>query len=662
VKEIRLIELTLKNFKGIKNFSLKTHGGNVKVYGDNATGKTTLFDAFIWLLFDKDSNNRKDFAIKTLNKNGDPIHNLDHEVEGVFLVDGKTLTLKKVFSEKWTKKRGSVQAEFTGHTTDYFVDGVPTKKKDYDQLISELIDEDVFKLLTSPTYFNEQLKWQDRRKILLEICGDVSDEEIINSNKNLVGLLDVLNGRTIENHRKVIAARKKEINDQLQKIPVRIDEIHHNMPDLEGLDKEILESEIAKINSLIDEKQDLISNIRNGEAITEKKKQIAEIELHLMEIKQQHESGTKDELYRLRARIQEEESNISLLRSKIQNIESQIKFNEEYIDHIESQLQQWRKEWQEVNDQQFEHDQDCTCPTCGQELPAEQIEAAREKALKDFNLEKARKLEEITTKGKNAAAQKQKLLEENERLENEKEKLEGHITEKQKAIEKLNEHLKAVEATIVDITENPEYMAKLQEKKRLQDEIDDLQASANEAIQAVQMEIFQLKQKRDQLQADLGKFAIVKQSEERIRELEEQERELAAEYEKLEHQLYLTEEFIRTKVNSLEAKINSKFKFARFKLFETQINGGLQETCVTTYNGVPYDSGLNNAARIVVGLDIIETLSEYYGFSAPIFIDNAEGITRLPIINSQIIALYVSEKDKQLRVETEQDQQLKEVI
>lgn len=654
MKKIQLVRLTLNNFKGIRHFVLDAAGENVKVYGDNATGKTTLFDAFIWLLFDKDSQNKKDFAIKTLDKNGNVLHNLDHEVEGVFLVDGKKLTLKKVFSEKWTKKRGSVQAEFTGHTTDYFIDGVPVKKKEYEELISNLIDENVFKLLTSPTYFNEQLKWQDRRKILLEVCGDITDEEVIACNKDLAELLDILNGRGIENHRKVIAARKKEINDQLQKIPVRIDEIHHNLPDLTGLDKEALEAEIATINAEIDEKQDLISNIRNGAAIAEKRKQIQEVELELIQIQQAHESGTKNEIYRLTARIQEEESNISLLRSKIQNIESQIKYNEEYIDHIESQLQQWRKEWQEVNNQQFEHDENCTCPTCGQELPAEQIEAAREKALKQFNLEKARKLDEITAKGKNGAAQKQKLIEDNERLVKEKEKLTAEIERKQTGLEKMHEQLKAVESTIVDITENTEYMTKLKEKAEIQKEIADLQASANESIQAVQMEIIELKQKRDQLQADLGKFALIKQSEERIRELEEQERKLAEEFEKLEHQLYLIEEFIRTKVNLLEEKINNKFKFARFKLFEQQINGGLQEVCETLYEGVPYSSGLNNAAKINVGLDIINTLSDHYGFSAPIFIDNAEAVTQLIETNSQMISLIVSENDKKLRVETKE--------
>lgn len=661
VKEIRLLELNLKNFKGIKTFSLKTNGDNVRVFGDNATGKTTLFDAFVWLLFDKDSNNRKDFAIKTLDKAGKVIHNLDHEVEGVFLVDEKTLTLKKVFAEKWTKKRGSATSEFTGHTTSYFIDGVPAKKKEYDQLISELIDEDVFKLLTSPSYFNEQLKWQDRRKVLLEVAGDVTDEEVIRSNKELEQLLDVLNGRTIEAHRKVIASKKKEINEQLEKIPVRIDEINHNLPDLSGLDKEQLESEIAKINDEIDEKQDLISSIRNGNAVTQKQKEIQEIEIELLKIKQKHETGSKDGLYKLQAKLQEEQSNVSLIESKAQNLKNQVNFNNQNIAKIETHLQELRKEWHKVNSLEFVHEDECTCPTCGQDLPQEQVEEAREKALSKFNLEKSKKLEEVTNKGKIGAEQKQKLVGENEKLNKEIEKLNADIAEKQEVISKLKKQIEAAESAIVDVIENPKYVAKLQEKQQLEQEIAELQSKANESIQAVQLEILELKQKRDKLQADLGQFAVLKQSEQRIKELEEQERELAAEYEELEHQLFLTEEFIRTKVDLLEGKINSKFKYARFKLFETQINGGLQEVCETLYQGVPYSSGLNNAAKINVGLDIINTLSEHYGFKAPIFVDNAEAVTKLIDVDAQVISLVVSEKDKQLRVEN-QSNEMKEAI
>ncbi|WP_374717915.1 AAA family ATPase [Neobacillus sp.] len=660
-KQLRLISLSLRNFKGVKEFTLDARGENVRVFGDNATGKTTLFDAFIWLLFDKDSQNKKDFSIKTLDGSGKEIHGLEHEVEGTFLLNGKQLTLRKVYSEKWTKKRGSAQAEFTGHTTDYFIDGVPVKKKEYTDKVDSIVQEDIFKLLTSPSFFNEQLKWQERRKILLEICGDITDEEVIASEKSLAALPSILQGRTIENHRKVIAARRAEINKELEKIPVRIDEIQLNMPQLDGLDKAVLETEISRSNSEIDEKMTLISNIRNGNTISAKQKEIQEIEIELLNIKQQHEAGSKDELYKLKARIQEEESNLSILNSKLESLKNQKRFNDQNIQSIENRLEELRQEWHEINQQEFVHNDQCECPTCGQTLPEEKVTAAREKALAQFNLTKSKKLEDIQAKGKQGKEQKEQFISENEKLANEYEKLSNQIKEKQDLLNKLNNQLQIVESTIVDVTENPQYVGKLQEKQRLQKEIEELRISANEAIQSIQLEIADLKTKRDQLQADLGKFAVVAQSEKRIEELTLQERELAAEFEKLEQELFLTEEFIRTKVNLLEKKINSRFKYARFKLFETQINGGLSEVCETLYNGVPYSSGLNNAARINVGLDIINTLSEHYGFKAPIFVDNAEAVTKLIDVDSQVISLVVSEKDKQLRIEFP-EKQMKEAI
>src|SRR5690606_2110005 len=191
-------------FKGIRNFELNTQEKDVNVFGDNAAGKTTLADAFMWLLFDKDSSNRKDFQIKTLKPDGEPEHGLEHIVEAILeLEDRQQIALKKVFQEKWQKKRGSATAEFTGHTTNHFVDGVPVQKKEYDARIAEIADENIFRLLTDPRYFNEVLHWTDRRKLLLEVCGDVSDEEVISSQKALNALKDILGNRTIEQQRKI---------------------------------------------------------------------------------------------------------------------------------------------------------------------------------------------------------------------------------------------------------------------------------------------------------------------------------------------------------------------------------------------------------------------------------------------------------------------------
>ncbi|WP_342515577.1 AAA family ATPase [Sutcliffiella sp. FSL R7-0096] len=650
MKNITLHRLELRNFKGVKSFALEVHGENVKVYGDNATGKTTLFDAFVWLLFDKDSQNKEKFSIKTLNK-GKELHGLEHEVEATFTIGDQKVTLRKVFSEKWTKKRGSAEKKFSGHTTDYYVDDVPSKKKDFTDQVESIVDEKIFKLLTSPSYFNDQLHWKDRRNILLEVCGDVTEEDVIASNKELAQLPAILKGRTIEKHRAAILGRRTEINKELDKIPVRIDEIEHNLPSVEGLEKIVLEGQVESITSQIDEKQDIISNIRNGNAISSKQREIQEIELELLKIRQQHEAGSKDDFYKLKAQIQEEKSAISLLESKQSNLRQKKKFNDDSIASTEKKLQQLRKEWMELDVKEFVHNDECECPTCGQDLPEEQVSATREKALAQFNLQKSKQLEEVDTSGKRIKAQKESLLSENEQLTKEYESISSLISEKEENLLQMNEQLKLLEGSVVDIMDNQSYATKLKEKLDRTSELDRIRLDAQTSIREVEKEVQSLKEQRLSIQSDLAKFVSVDQAKKRIDELMEQERLLATEFEKLEQELYLTEEFTRSKVNLLEEKINSKFKYARFNLFKTNINGGLEDICDTTYEGVPYSSGLNNAARINVGLDIINTLSEHYGVSAPIFVDNSEAVTRLIDVGSQVIQLVVSEQDKVLRVE-----------
>lgn len=649
---LTLTRLSLKNFKGVREFEIEMQGQNVRIFGDNATGKTTLFDAFIWLLFDKDSQNKKDFAIKTL-LDGQEVHGLEHEVEASFNFDGMPLTFRKRYQEKWTKKRGFATAEFSGHTTDYFIDGVPSKLKEYTAKVESIVNEGIFKLLTSPSYFNEQLHWKERRKTLLEICGDITNGEVIASNSQLARLDEILKGRSIEDHRKVIAARRSEINKEIEKIPVRIDEITRTLPQLDGLEKQSLENGITQLNSDIDEKLTLINNIRNGSAISEKQKVIQEIEIALLQIKQEHQANSNDQVYSLKARIQEENSNVLIMQSKIDSVKQRKQMNSLTAKELNDTMGRLRDEWHEINNQVFTHESDCNCPTCGQSLPDEQIQAAREKALASFNKAKSERLEGINKKGKQAKEEFEELRKANEEFDKEILKIEGQLIEKTDLVKSLKSRLYTIEGAIVDILDIPEYAAKLTEKNQLVSNIRELRDAADRSIHDIYSEVAEMKAKRDQLQGELGKFSVAAQSQKRIDELKIQERALATEFEKMEEELYLTEEFIRTKVNLLEEKINSKFKYARFKMFAEQINGGLTEVCETLYGGVPYSSGLNNAAKINVGLDIINTLSEHYGFTAPIFVDNAEAITKLIDIDAQVISLIVSEPDKKLRVEIE---------
>jgi len=260
MKSIKLISLRLKNFKGIKEQTMLFNGLDTEILGDNATGKTTIADAFNWLLFDKDSTNRKDFEIKPLDKQNNTLHGLESIVEGTLTINDKTVSLKKIYSEKWTKKRGESERTLTGNTTDYYIDEVPVSLSSYQEYIKGIADEDLFKLITNIGYFNQQLNWQKRRTILLDICGDISDEYVVSKNEKLAGLLELLNGKSIEEFRSMIKAKKKRLNEDIKSIPIRIDEIYLSMTDESDCvlgninvieEKERLTEEIGKIDEAI---------------------------------------------------------------------------------------------------------------------------------------------------------------------------------------------------------------------------------------------------------------------------------------------------------------------------------------------------------------------------------------------------------------------------
>lgn len=647
---MKLVNLKLNNFKGIKDFVLVANGADVSIFGDNATGKTTLADAFMWLLFDKDSQNRKDFEIKTLGPDGEPMHGLEHVVEATLQLPGKHLTLRKVYAEKWTKKRGSAQSEFTGHTTDYFVNGVPVKKKEYDETIAGIADEDAFRLLTDPTFFNEQLHWQKRRELLLKVCGDVSDQDVIAANKELKPLADVLKSRTIDDHKKVLAGRRTEINRELEKIPVRIDEVNLSLPDTEGLDKFKLTAQAEGLKRDIEAKRQEIVKIESGGEALEKYNEISVIGGELIALKYELQGKLFEELESKRKELQALQANKYELQAEADAKGRKLETDRALAVQLEADIKSLRSKWNEVNAKEFVFEQDDTCPTCGQALPADELENAREIALAAFNSNKACRLEAITADGK---ASKQRLDELKEGIGI----LEAAVAEVLGEIENVSKKADEVVLLIENMAkdaeaykEAPAYIAKLRRKETLKEEVAQLQQDTSQAVETVEADIAGLRAELIECQSLLNRFESKEKSEARIEELKERERELAEEYQQLEQQLFLTEEFVRSKVTMLEGKINSKFKMARFKLFNTLINGGIEDCCETVFDGVPY-ANLNNGARLNMGLDIINVLSEHYGFAPPVWIDNAESVTNiLPTVGQQI-RLVVSEADKKLRIE-----------
>jgi DNA repair exonuclease SbcCD ATPase subunit len=639
--KLKLQKLRLTNFKSFRNFELNPNGKNVSIFGDNELGKTTLFDAFMWLLFDKDSLNRSTFGLKTL-ENGEPIKGLDHEVEGVFDVDGSELSLKKIYREVYTRKRGSATEEFTGHTTDYFINEVPSKKSEFDSKIKSIAPEALFRLLTNPLHFNEQLHWQERRKILFEMCGDVTNEEIFESNKNLQELADILKSRSVDEHKKVLAAKRKEINEQLTKIPVRIDEAEKGKPETNSSNFEEIEKSIKEISTKENELREKLQLVKSGGGITEKQKEIAEIETQIIKSRNEAQNKANEEISKLQLKLTTAKSTLRDCLSIKDSTTKAIESKKKTITYQEQKIQGLRSKYTEISKTVFENN--CTCPTCGQQLSEEKIEEAKA----NFNRDRSEKLQAINDEGKSLKIELEAEKKEISELET---KLADYTQQEIETGENIKEIEKEIENVKPIVLDDFNLVTK---KEDLLREIEEIKSGSAADVEKIEKELTALGNAKSLLQKEFAKKEQLENAEKRIKELRQQQKELAKEFEKYESQLFLVEEFTKAKIELLDEKINSHFVNARFRLFEEQINGGMNECCTVTYKGVPY-TDLNNAGRINIGLEIISVLSAHYGFYAPIFVDNAESVTKLFDADSQVIRLVVSELDKKLRVEIEEE-------
>jgi len=657
LKEMKLLALMLTNFKGVKNFALVLEGKDASVFGDNGTGKTTLADSISWLLFDKDSKGNSKFDIKTQDVYGQPVHNLEHTVEGSFNTGNAPITLKKTYRELWQKKRGFIAPEFTGHTTDYEVDGVPVQKKEYQAKVAEIASEEMFRLLTTPNYFAEQLPWQQRRSILMEVCGDVADADVVAGSKELKPLAEIMSTRKPDDHKKVVQASMTKINAEIKQIPARIDEASRAIP-AEDIDRGAEEFALGQLQAKKDALDAEYARVEAGQD-GDQKKEVANIDARLLEIEteagrkknaeldavEQDARNARNALRDIEDHLEREKQKLVAL--KAENVGASV---DDLVAGLNGQMATLREEWGTVNAEVYSVGD---CPTCGQFMP--ETEGAEEA----FNQRKAERLEKINQDGlrlKEEAARAISAKDQNIADHN------AYIAQEEKAIEQqvnsvinLSEAVDGYAAQIKKINERKEASPEAQELTKKRAELSAMIAAGDNTAA-----LEEIKKRRDAITAEIGavqgrieqaKSKVKAQA--RVAELSAEEKRLAGEWERLSGELYLMEQFTRRKVEMLEGKINSKFELARFRLFQEQINGGLSECCEVLCGGVPYSTGLNNGARVNVGLDIIRTLSKHYGISLPVIFDNAESITKLLPMDCQVIRLVVSEEDKNLRVEKE---------
>ncbi|MBV4426470.1 AAA family ATPase [Clostridium tyrobutyricum] len=649
-KSIFLEKLSLRNFKGIKELNID-FSNITNIYGDNATGKTSIFDAFTWLLFDKDSQDRSKFDVQPLDENNNVIHMLETEVEAVVQIDEVNVVLKKLLKEKWVNPKGKPDAELKGVTTTYYIDDVPKKQKEYKQKINDIIPEDMFKLITNPLYFSTNMKWQDRKKVLMDIIGEITDESVIDSKKELYPLRDLIQNKTIEEIKKSISASKKKLVKEKESIPPRVDEKRRELRediDFDALDfrKRGIVSGIKSIDA------QLMDTSKINDELFDKKDKLYGLKSKLKDIEraeiEKAESGKDD----ISQEITSLNGEIAELKFDIRSLESEKNNNLKMVKGFEKDIKNLRAKWFEENKKVFELPENAkVCPLCKRPFDEEDIESHRQELEGNFNKNKAEILTDISRKGTDKSEELKKYQERADKNQSAVENANTRFkTLNNKKVE-LQSKLDNFKIT-VNLDGNKEYQETLKQIEQLEAELSK-PVEVNSRIEDLKTRKAKLQNELEEVNRDLSYEEINLRTKERIKELMDKEKQLAQQIADLENQDFMCDEFIKTKVKLMESSINSKFKYVKFRFFKTQVNGGIDEDCEPLIDGVPFSTNLNSGAKINAGIDIINTLANYYGIKAPIFIDNRESTTKLIDTESQIVNLVVSSIDKKLRIEND---------
>jgi len=638
---MKLDNLALRNFKGVKEFTLAAGCRDTSIFGDNACGKTTLADAESWLLTDKDSLGQAQFEIFPIGAVGTEHRPLEAEVSATF-INGARVTLKKVYRELWTKKRGEPRKEKTGNTTDYWIDDVPCKKGEYQEKVAAITaDTAQFNLLTNPHYF-ASLPWIEKRKMIIDMAGDITDADVIASMPELSKLPGVLGGRSCEDYKKIVGGRRKEINEKLAGIPGRIDEQDRSKPVLEKTNALFFVEQLTKLREKLTAKNNDIAAMKNGSGLVDLKNKLADINAEIQAITAKYNEqlnfslqSQKDDLSNLKDLSADRKRELLEMVTKKGHLEADLESLKEVNKHLAVQ-------WNEKSVVVFQPE---VCPTCGKPMTEEEAEVAR----LSFNQAKAENLERIQ---QTANINKAKAAEIKEGLCLIAKAIDGTssaVTEIEGKISQAEEQIAANKFSHFQLEKSPEYIQARDLKEKVAKSIDDYQQGAHTSSEEKTAERDAIQEEINEAERNLSLIEQVQKADIRIAELMTEEKKLATEFEILEGHLYLIDLFTKTKVSMLDDKINSKFELVQFRMFRDQVNGGLQEVCDIMVNNVPFGS-LNTGARIQSGMDIIKTFSKHYNFYPVIFVDGCESVTSLPPMEAQVVRLIVSAEDKSLRV------------
>lgn len=641
MKRTLLKKLRIENFKGCMERSID-FGNVTNIFGANASGKTTIADAWMWLLFNKDSTGATKFNIRPLDEEGKTIDNVEILVEAILDVDGTEITFQKAQKQNWVKKHGTDTVSLQGNVNTYEIDSFPASEKEFKEKIASIIPEDLFKLLSDPRAF-AALPWKKQREILLKFISEITDADVLEADADTYApIAEEVQAAPVE---KCIEKAKKamaKLKDRQKELPARIDEASKSLVKIPELSD--LELQRNALNEQLKEVHDQRNDA--GQAY----KVVADIQAEIMQTKldiggiEQAANERLDEQRREARRVHRDlESKVFDLFEKRQKKEGEVKRLHGLIEEKEKLRASLGEKWKSAKAITMD-ESETICKMCGQVLPADRIDQIRA----SFEKNKEAQVNKVLGDGRKVKAEIDEETAQITVLEEEiatlKRQWNDATTEKNKAYEAMN----AIPDS-VDISDNQEYQALQTKLSNLQIQLGNMDTGESFRQQLLIRERG-IREELDMVNKQFAAVDVNERIKERIAELKTEQKEISQKVADQEKKIFLLEQFSRVKMEMLSRKINSQFRIVNFKLFDMQINGGMKDTCEMTVDGVPYSS-LNSAAKMQAGLDVINSLAKLYGVSVPVWLDNRESVSEIPVIDGQVINLFVSPQDKELRIE-----------
>ncbi len=675
-KEIILKKMTLRNFKGVRELNVDFGEKETTISGANATGKTTVFDAFTWCLFGKDSSDRTDsgrgsFTVKTVDPSGNALEKLEHEVEVVMEVNGQEEKLGKILTENWVKPNGQTELVLKGHNTEYLYDGSKIKAGDFQQKVASIVEEQLFKLITNPAYF-PSLHWEKQREILLTIAGGVTYEEVAKDRADFLAILSQLGGKDLMEFKQGISYRKKKIKEELDKSPIEInaiDSVTPTAPDYNALESE-KEALIAKLEEVEEEVTDVAKTARKHyEKVQEKRSKVNELKSKQQDLLFKAKQNAQKEVFEKNEKRNNAKNELEVRKREAANynvtserelsdLRREIESNNKLIESLHKDRSDKVAQWEQRNADEYKTSSEgLICPIyktlCTDASALQKHSSEKGKAKETFEAAKDSDLAKITAEGvaiNDRIEEAEKYaLELEAQLKDRIIRIEGVKTGYKRDIAKISAEIEANPEVEVNTNIEP---GTLPGWKALDEQIEQIAVTIEEMPEIDTSELTAKKKaltvELDEVKRQLEVKAVIEKNNKRKDEILKREKELAQQMADLEKEEFAIDELNKARIDEVERRVNSKFQNVRFRMFETQINGGETPTCIAQVNGVKY-SDLNNAAQINAGLDIVNTLSLFHGVTGPKFIDNAESVNQLFPVAGQLIKLVVT-TEKELTV------------